>query len=35
MPDFTCDLSQRPRAFDHFWEHTGNPHPYVDTALPG
>ena len=22
MPSFTCDLSQTPRPFDHFWEHT-------------
>ena len=22
MPSFTCDLSQAPRPFEHFWEHT-------------
>jgi xylan 1,4-beta-xylosidase len=22
VPDFTCDLSQPPQAFPHFWEHT-------------
>ena len=22
MPTFTCDLSQTPSAFEHFWEHT-------------